>query len=120
MEKPTFTPDINHLDYSIDKNSIEGYKSFIEDVKANGIRSIRCGQFNYLSGEDYMAMPVRLTSNSNQIYQFSVALALDPLEESDEEMITMVVADVETRIQEYEEDYEKYGDESEEDEEEGD
>ena len=116
MEKPLITPDIKDLDYTIDKDSIGDYKSFIEDAKTNGIRAIRCGQFNYMDGEDYMAMPVRLTTNSNQIFQFEVALSLDPLEDSDEEMIDQVIEDVEARIQEYEED----GDESEEDEEEGD
>ena len=91
------------LGTTIETDNLADYKEFMSEVEKTGIRGLRCGQFNYVSGEDYQAMPVRITLHDGTNYEFTVGLDLDPLEDSDEEMIEMIINHVKECIEQVEE-----------------
>lgn len=91
------TLPITQLPNYITKDDVELLQNFVDDVKTNGIKTLKCGRVRILPGEDYEVMPVRITTK-NHIYEGEVPLDLDPFQDSDEEMIESIVQYFEEQI----------------------
>lgn len=80
---------------NVDEDNFQEFKDFLYEIEKCGTTSLKCGRC-YDNGE-YMLMPVRITTPLTQ-YNIEVPLEIDPLEESDEEILKTIVNWMEEEI----------------------
>ena len=81
------------IQYSLPSNVSEdltGFQSMIDDIKLNGIKKLNCGRTDIQCGEDYEVTPVVITTKTHK-YEMDLPLYLDPLEQSEQAMLKVIV-----------------------------
>lgn len=88
----------------LDNDNVKDYIEFVNEVREDQTNTqIRCGLFHRPCGDDYHVMPVRVTT-SKTIYEFDVPLEMDPLEETDEELLEGLLDYLDRAIKDYSDD----------------